>query len=597
MRINSPVTQRDYPFPKGETLVSTTDLQGRILYCNRAFIEVSGYEQQELLGQPHNMIRHPDMPEEAFRDMWATIQQGQPWSAAVKNRRKNGDHYWVMANVTPLIEASGSVTGYMSVRTEPDTATIAAAEALYRQMREGGSAAPRLHRGQVLDNTLSSRVRRSLRMGLGGRTTLMAGLIGAVGFLLGQWEAGGLSHIELSEAVRGLFTIGVCAAVGGWYLKGLVAAPLMKLVHFSNQIAGGNLTQTFNSDRNDEIGYLTRSLSQLNVNLMSIVRDARNGVLKMRQDTGVIAEGNQDLSARTESQASSLEQTASSMEQITATIRTSTDMAVQATDRAESARAVTERSGAAVNALSGTMQSISEASRKISEIIQVVDSIAFQTNILALNAAVEAARAGEQGRGFAVVAGEVRALAQRTTVAAREIRGLIQASVEQVAAGGTQTDNASAAMSEAQAAVNEVHQFIQQISQGMREQMLGVTQVNQAVAEMDSLTQQNAALVEEIAASASELRKQAGEVADSVSVFQLRGSGPSAPTVDAVQLRKAAKHATAGPAPAGTAKTSAPPRPAAPASVKRAPVRAPAPAPSRTPVAAGSDGDGDWDTF
>jgi aerotaxis receptor len=546
MRNNLPVTQRDFPFPTGETLVSTTDLQGRILYCNAAFVEVSGFERDELLGQPHNMIRHPDMPEEAFRDMWETIQHGHPWSAMVKNRRKNGDHYWVVANVTPLLDAQGAPTGYMSVRTQPSADAVASAESLYRRLRDEaarGQPSIRLQRGKVISTRAWGNVMRALRPGLLGKMTLTSAGVGALGFLLGEYEAEGLAHMDGTELLIGLVTVMACAALGGWYLKGLVAGPVMRLVDFANQIAGCNLTQTIENKRHDEIGELTASLAQLNVNLMSIVRDARHGVMEMRVGTGAIAEGNLNLSARTESQASNLEQTAASMEQITATIRQSAQMAERAAEQAHSARSVTERSGAAVNELSAMMSKINEASRKISEIIQVVDSIAFQTNILALNAAVEAARAGEQGRGFAVVAGEVRALAQRTTLAAREIRGLIQASVEQVAAGGAQTESAMAAMSDVQTAVASVDQFIQQISHGMREQMLGVSQVNQAVTDMDTLTQQNAALVEEIAASAGQLNRQAGDVADSVGVFQLKGTGASAP--NAVALRKQAKSARA----------------------------------------------------
>jgi aerotaxis receptor len=333
---------------------------------------------------------------------------------------------------------------------------------------------------------------------------------------------------------------------------------------------------------------------------MSIVRDARNGVVQMTRDTGVIAEGNQDLSARTEAQASSLEETASSMEEITSTIRQSTDMAQQAAQRADNARSVTDHSAEAVQALSATMTHISEASSKIADIIQVVDSIAFQTNILALNAAVEAARAGEQGRGFAVVASEVRALAQRTSVAAREVRGLIQASAEQVATGSQQTEAARSAMDSARGAIDEVHKFILQLSHGMQKQMLGVNQVNQAVSDMDSMTQKNAALVEEIAASASTLRDKASEVASSVSVFQLKGA-KALGTVgsDAVSLRKAMKAEQAASAKAPETRPATTGRPAKTGKATPAPKAsapsAPPPRPPEPALSAGSDDD--WTTF
>src|SRR5574343_382574 len=174
MRVNLPVNPTQYPFPSGQTLVSTTDTKGRILYCNPAFVEVSGYQREELLGQPHNLIRHPDMPEEAFRDMWETIASGRPWSAPVKNRRKNGDYYWVMANATPLME-NGQPMGYMSVRTEATAEQIQAAEALYATMRaekERGQLVHTLKAGRLIKRTLWGQVSEWTRLGIPGKFLL-----------------------------------------------------------------------------------------------------------------------------------------------------------------------------------------------------------------------------------------------------------------------------------------------------------------------------------------------------------------------------------------------------------------------------------------
>lgn len=536
MRDNGPVTQREFVFPANETLVSTTDLKGRILYCNSAFISVSGYTRDELLGQPHNMIRHPDMPAEAFADMWGTITSGMPWSGLVKNRRKNGDHYWVNANVTPLLDRHGQPVAYMSVRILPGRAEVEGAEALYARMRREGAQCPlRIRHGQLIDSSWRGRLASWLNPSLGVRITLAVWLAAALGLALGMIA----DHSMVAMLGAAAVTL-VCAAIGGRYIRRAVLAPIHSLERFANRMAAGDLTQRLHKDRDDEVGAIAGALAQLNVNLMSIVRDARSGVMQVRQGTHTIAEGNQDLSGRTESQASSLEQTAASMEQIKATVHASTDMANTAASKAESARRISERSVLAVRQAAHSMENISAASARIADIIQVVDSIAFQTNILALNAAVEAARAGEHGRGFAVVAAEVRMLSQRTSEAAREVRGLIQDSGERVAEGGTQVGQASQAMAEVQQAVDEVFTLIQQISQGMNEQMRGIDQINEALAQLDSLTQQNAALVEEVAASAMGLNDKAQEVADAVGVFRVdEHSGAGAP--DAVALRRAAK--------------------------------------------------------
>ena len=300
-----------------------------------------------------------------------------------------------------------------------------------------------------------------------------------------------------------------------------ITTPINHAVRLAETVAAGDLTSQIESGGKDETGQLMRALKAMNDNLLNIVGQVRRGTDTIATASSQIATGNLDLSSRTEQQASSLEETASSMEELTSTVRQNADNARQANQLAESASAVAVQGGAVVGKVVDTMDAINASSKKIVDIISVIDGIAFQTNILALNAAVEAARAGEQGRGFAVVASEVRSLAQRSAAAAKEIKTLIDDSVEKVDSGSRLVSQAGSTMQEVVNSVKRVTDIVGEITEASREQSDGIEQVNQAVTQMDTVTQQNAALVEEAAAAAQSLQDQAAGLLQIVSVFKI----------------------------------------------------------------------------
>jgi aerotaxis receptor len=494
MRNNFPVTDVEIELSDTETIVSTTDLQGNITYANTYFIAISGYTEEELIGAPQNILRHPDMPVEAFADMWATIRSGRSWTGMVKNRCKNGDAYWVMANATPVME-NGKAVGYMSVRTKPTRAQITAAAELYRNLKAGTAGNIRLQQGMVRATGLRGWLAAATHMTLRRRIALnLTGQCAMLLLLMGFHLLDGAVRFPHLETPLGILT--GAAGVSLLYFWYALHATLLRPMEVARQAC------------QDEMGQLMRAMHQLRVNLQSIVGDVRTNFQQISVATAEIATGNMDLSGRTEAQASALEETASSMEELASTVQQNSASVGQASTMAEAADGTAVSGGLIVGEVIATMDEISEASRKIGDIIGIIESIAFQTNILALNAAVEAARAGEEGRGFAVVASEVRNLAQRSNTSAQEIKRLIAASISKVEAGAALAVRAGETTQQVQAAVRKVSGLMNEIASASREQVAGIGQVNDAVTQMDGVTQQNAALVEQSAAAAAALQEQ-----------------------------------------------------------------------------------------
>ncbi|MGB9982490.1 MULTISPECIES: methyl-accepting chemotaxis protein [unclassified Herbaspirillum] len=341
---------------------------------------------------------------------------------------------------------------------------------------------------------------------------------------------GSVQSTRIAEATYQQARVWVVAILAGALLAGLalalfiarvISTPLRTAGEFAHRIAAGDLTAEIAAQSRDETGQLTEALVSMNTSLRRIVSQVRSGTDTIATASSQISSGNLDLSSRTEEQASSLEETASAMEELTSTVRQNAENARQANQLALSASTIAEEGGNVVRQVIQTMGRIDTSSKKIVDIISVIDGIAFQTNILALNAAVEAARAGEQGRGFAVVATEVRSLAQRSATAAKEIKSLIDNSVEQVGLGSGLVQQAGVTISEVVSSVQRVTDVMAEISAASNEQTQGIEQVNQAITQMDEVTQQNAALVEEAASASQSLSHQTRQLSELVGVFRL----------------------------------------------------------------------------
>ncbi|MGJ7262607.1 methyl-accepting chemotaxis protein [Morganella morganii] len=509
MKNNMPVTQHEYSLNDNAILMSTTDIQSHITYANSAFITASGFEEELLTGQPHNIIRHPDMPPAVFADMWYTLQQGDSWTGIIKNRCRNGDHYWVRANVTPVWHDK-KLTGYISVRTVPTRDEIKKSASLYSRLKSNKLNGYRLFKGIIIRKGKLAFLSLLKWLPVGQRInysllTVMLLTLALVFSPLNPFiQAGGVAALFILLSV---------------YLQSQVSQPVKLLLSQMKKVVSGRKPDPVHMDRVDEIGLLMRLVNQSGLNLNSLVDDVSTQVAGIRAINQRVSQETTALHTRSEEASAHLQQTAVAIEEISSAVQQTAESVYLTMNIAGNASNSATQSNETMQKTIDMMHTISADNNQIVDIIGVIDRIAFQTNILALNASVEAARAGDAGRGFSVVAAEVRNLALHSASAAKEIKTLIEKNAANVRTGVTMAEQTETQLGEMVTDVLKMSSMINEIGLATKEQTQALELINESVARIGTMTGNNTEMVNNVTGATSELTRRSSRLQQAIQVF------------------------------------------------------------------------------